>query len=178
MSRLVLFEDERGYLAMEGNELTVGSKIDDPPKVRLTAPIYPKGGGGGCISYNASYFTGQVCFGSQQLEMGLDRVEQAEDVRGDQGNLKAERNFLLNDGSSSKDSAMKKPLAFVWNAITRLFLNLGGGDSRPDTMWAPDGLSFTQQQNDKNFVTYEVDQPFDKGANPRALWSAWTGKIS
>lgn len=175
MSRVVLFEDERGYLVMEGNELSIGSKLNDPPKVRLTAPVYATGGGGGCVSYNRSIREGAVCFGNEQQEMALDRVEQAEDVRG-QNSLKAERNFLLNDGSGSGDSAMKKPLAFVWNAVTRLLLNFGGS-SRTDTMWANDGLHFTQQQSDGNFVTYVIDRPFDKSANPRALWSAWTGPL-
>lgn len=48
----------------------------------------------------------------------------------------------------------------------------------PDTMWAPTGLFFTQQQTDGNFVTYKVDVPFDKSANPVALWSAFGGFIA
>ena len=176
MAVKLLFEDERGYLLMDGNELTVGSKIDDPPKVRLTSPLTEHGGGGGCISYNASRTEGRVCLGQDQLEMALDRVEQAEDVRGQVGNLKAERNFLLNDGSGAGDNAMRKPFAFIWNAVTRMLLNMAGG-SRTDTMWAPGGLTFTQQQEDGNFVTYKVDRPYDKGANPIPLWSAWTGKL-
>lgn len=176
MSRTVIFEDDRGFLAMEGNELTVGSKIDDPPKLRLTSPTYSHGAGGGCVSYNRSTRAGAVCFGNDQQEMALDRVEQASDVRGNPSNLKAERNFLLNDGSSGADSAMQKPLAFVWNLVTRNLLGLGGS-GRTDTMWAPDGLHFTQQQSDGNFVTYEVTRPFDKSASPKALWSAWTGVI-
>jgi hypothetical protein len=45
-----------------------------------------------------------------------------------------------------------------------------------DTIWSPDGLSFTQQQNDKNFVTYKVDRPYDKTANPVALWASGTNQ--
>jgi len=44
-------------------------------------------------------------------------------------------------------------------------------------MWAPSGLFFTQQQADGNFVTYRITTPFDKSANPKAVWSAWTGFI-
>ena len=44
-------------------------------------------------------------------------------------------------------------------------------------MWSVDGMHFTQQQDDGNFVTYHVDQAFNMSANPRAVWSAWTGKI-
>lgn len=176
MSIQVLFEDERGYLVMEGNELTIGSKIDDPPKVRLTSPIYSTGGGGGCLSFNTSA-EGQVATLSSQTEMGLIRVEQAADVRGDTSNPKAELNFLVNDGGR-EDRNMQKPLSFIWNAITHCLLPLFGGSGTTDTMWAPEGLFFTQQQGDGNFVTYHVDVPFDKTANPRAVWSAWTGSIA
>lgn len=53
----------------------------------------------------------------------------------------------------------------------------GGGAGPVQRMWSSDGTYFTQQQDDGNFVSYAVDVPFDIGANPRALWSAWTGKI-
>lgn len=172
--KTILHEDEYGYVIAEGNELTIGSKVDDPPKVRITSKITQNGAGGGCISFNASR-SYSVCFGSDQDEMAIDRVEQAQDVRGQTGNLKAERNFMVNDGSGSHDGAMQKPFAFVWNALTRLRLNFG--TYYPDTMWAPNGLTFTQQQSDGNFVTYTVERPFDKGANPIPVWSAWTGKI-
>jgi len=59
-------------------------------------------------------------------------------------------------------------------------MGITGVNSSPkdvNRMWSPDGLKFTQQQNDGNFVTYEVDVPFDIGANPIAKWSAWTGFI-
>jgi hypothetical protein len=173
VARTVLHDDERGYVIAEGNELTIGSKLDDPPKVRLTSIGTDHGGAGGVVSFNLSRQTG-VCYGSQQTEMAMIRVEQASDVRGDASNSKAEFNFLLNDGGTA-DADMQKPLAFVWNVITRNLLSVLG--SRPDTMWAPTGRTFTQQQDDGNFVTYSVDHPFDKSANPVALWSAWTGKL-
>lgn len=172
----ILYEDDYGFLAMDGNELTVGSKVDDPPKLRLTSTITATGGGGGVVSFNRSRQAGVVCDGHSQEEMAMLRVEQAEDVRGQEGNLKAEFNFLANTGASGDDSAMQKPLAFIWNCITRTRLALFG-ETRTDTMWAPDGLTFTQQQADGNFASYRVDQPFDKQANPVALWSAWTGKL-
>lgn len=170
---MIIAENDYGYLLFESNELTIGSKVDDPPKVRLTSPCTEHGGGGGVISFNYSRQAGVVCDGHNQTEVGMIRVEQAEDVRGQVGNTKAEFNFMLGDGSGVGD--VVKPLAFVWNAITRSLLNLLGGNT--DTMWAPSGVFFTQQQSDGNFVTYRVDKPFDKGANPRALWSAWTGFI-
>lgn len=43
----IIAENERGYVALDGNELIVGSKIVDPPKVRVTSPCDQTGGGGG-----------------------------------------------------------------------------------------------------------------------------------
>jgi hypothetical protein len=51
-----------------------------------------------------------------------------------------------------------------------------GGGVVTDTMWAPSGLYFTQQQADGNFVTYRALAPFDK-ANAQPVWSAWGGLI-
>jgi hypothetical protein len=70
---------------------------------------------------------------------------------------------------------MRKPLAFIFNAVTQALIQILG--ARTDTIWAPDGLTFTQQQSDGNVVSYVVSRPFDKGANPKALWSSWTGKL-
>lgn len=168
----ILAETDTGWIGFEGNELTIGSKVDDPPKLRLTAPCTDHGGGGGVVSFNFSRNAG-ICDGHNQTEVGMIRVEQAEDVRGNSGNTKAELSFMLGDGSGIGD--VQKPFAFVWNAITRFLIGVLGGPS--DTIWAPSGLYFTQQQADGNFVSYQVDRPFDKSATPVALWSAWTGKL-
>lgn len=171
----IIAESDIGYIGFEGNELTIGSKIDDPAKVRLTAPMTEHGGAGGVVSFNKSRQPGIVCDGHQQEEMAMLRVEQAEDVRGQVGNLKAEFNFLVNTGESGNDSAMVKPLAFVWNMVTRSLLSVFGGESRTDTMWAPNGLSFTQQQNDGNFVTYRTSVPFSKaGEHVTYIWQSGT----
>ena len=167
----IIAENETGFIGFDGNELIIGSKVDDPAKVRLTAPMTEHGGGGGVISFNFHRDFNRAVDGHEQCEMGMIRVEQADDVRGQVGNPKAELNFMLNDGGT-QDSNMRKPLAFVWNAITRSLLSLFGG-SASDTIWAPGGLYFTQQQDDGVLVKYRVDRPFDKAANPRALW--WDG---
>lgn len=64
--RMIIAENDIGFLLFDGNELTVGSKIGDPPKLRLTSPINSDGGGGGCVSYNASRQAGVVCDGHQR----------------------------------------------------------------------------------------------------------------
>jgi len=114
----ILAENEYGWIAFEGNELTIGSKVGDPPKLRLTSPINADGGGGGVISFNFSRQAGVVCDGHQQDEVAMIRVEQAEDVRGQLGNRKAEMGLMLADGSGIGD--VVKPFACVYNAITRI----------------------------------------------------------
>lgn len=166
MAKQILFEDERGYLLMDGNELTIGSKIDDPPKIRLTSPGTEHGGAGGVVSFNLSRNTGTICDGHQQTEMAMIRVEQASDVRGQASNPKAEINFLLNDGGTA-DSNMQKPFAFIWNAITTLKLALGFGAAQQDFLQA--GPYRFYLQGDRNLVLY------DTSTTPwTAVWSSGT----
>lgn len=179
----ILAENERGYVALDGNELIVGSKIDDPPKVRVTSPLTEHGGGGGVISFNFSRQAGIVCDGHQQDEVAMIRVEQAEDVRGQLGNRKAEVNLLLADGSGVGD--VVKPFACVYNAVTRILpafrealrLALASSDPAevtitamafPNKLVSPDGRVELDIQNshDLNMTLYEDDV---------ALWSVATG---
>lgn len=166
----VLADTPIGWAAHEGNEGEFGAKNADPAKVRITTPINEDGGGGGVVSFNANRYFGRINFGGDQLEMAMIRVEQASDVRGQLGNLKGEFNFLLNDGSGQDDAAMRKPLAFTWNQVTRFepalaasfaahlapYLGSGGGGSR---MVSPDGRYWLQLQTDGNYVIYDSQNP-------------------
>ena len=86
-------------------------------------------------------------------------------------------------GGGSTDDAMQDVLVATVDGGFQFRLpvyapNLSGTAGRTDTMWAPNGLSFTQQQDDGNFVTYTTTVPFSKaGEHVKAVWSAWTGKI-
>lgn len=169
----IIAESDIGYLLFDGNELTIGSKIDDPAKIRGTSKIYDHGGGGFAISANASLQDG-VCDGHSQREMGMLRWEQAGDVRGQANNPKCEANFMLNDGGGGEDSNMQKPFAFTFDAITRLTLPLvGGGSSGGAQLWSTNRQFLTQQQDDGNLVQYDMSNP----NQPRAIWSSWTGFI-
>lgn len=171
----MIAENESGWVALDGNELIVGSKIDDPAKLRGTSPITEHGGGGFAISANMHRQQGVAVDGHAQTEIGMVRWEQAEDVRGTFA-PKGECNFMLNDGGGGEDSNMRKPLAFVWNAITRSLLSMFGGGAS-DTIWAPNGLSFTQQQNDGNFVTYRTTVPFSKAPeHVTYIWQSGTAQ--
>lgn len=169
---MILAENDIGFLLFDGNELTVGSKIGDPPKLRLTSPINSDGGGGGCVSYNASRQAGVVCDGHQQTELAMDRVEQAEAVRGQLGNYTAERNFLVSDASGDGADGMHKPLAFTYDEVTRDMLGLQVGGTAGSNMRSPQGRMSMELQEDGNLVVYRTDvTPW------KAVWSIWTGLI-
>lgn len=51
-----------------------------------------------------------------------------------------------------------------------------GVDGHPHAMWAPNGLWVTQQQDDGNFLTYELARPFDVGRF-RAVWTRDGGTV-
>lgn len=118
----ILSENDRGYLLFDGNELTIGSKVPDPAKVRVTGPVNADGGGGGVWSANISRQAGVVCDGHQQDEVAMIRVEQAQDVRGQLGNRKVEITLQLADGSGIGD--VVKLLGLTWNSVTTLLPEL------------------------------------------------------
>jgi len=180
----IIAENDRGFLGLDGNELVLGSKVPDPAKLRGTAPVNADGGGGFVISANLSRHAGVAIDGHDMVEMGMLRWEQAGDVRGQVGNPKCEINFMLNDGGGDSDSNMFKPLAFVWNAVTRIIPDfatalrgaLGGVSSTtftppggfPNKLVSPDGrLELDIQNADAaGLVAYMDGKP---------IWSAEFG---
>lgn len=188
----VLHDTPIGWVSLEGNELTIGSKIDDPPKIRLAAPCTPHGGGGGVVSFNVARNMGQVCEGSQQVEIGYLRVEQSDSVRGQEGNPRGEMNFFLSDGSSEADAAMVRAFAVECDRITKMHPGLreslrrwllepddvipASAETRPPfRMLSADGnIELILQNADAiNFVIYDLRRP----EGDRAIWSASTGWI-
>jgi len=179
----ILAENDRGYVALDGNELIVGSKVFDPPKVRLTSPVNADGGGCGALSFNYSRHAGVVCDGHDQDEVAMIRFEQAEDVRGQVGNTKVECNLMMGDGSGVGD--VVKPFACVWNAVTRLLpefatamtqaflfgtVNVPASEPQtfPNKLVSPDGRVELDIQNvhDLNMTLYRDGE---------ALWSVAGG---
>jgi len=57
------------------------------------------------------------------------------------------------------------------------FVGAGPTVAASDTLWAPDGLSFVQMQNDKNYVVYSTTVPFSKdSSHVMALWASGTNQ--
>lgn len=167
----ILSENDRGYLAFEGNELTVGSKIPDVPKVRVTAPASPDGAAGGAFSANISRQADMVCDGHQQIEIGFIQIKQAESVRGDLFNPRGEYGLLLNVGGED-DAAMQRGLALEADRILTVnpgLLALFGGGEAPSRFVSPNGRYWLQMQDDGQLVIYDSSNP----QHPKATFDLW-----
>lgn len=172
----IIAENDRGYIGLDGNEFIVGSKIVDPPKVRLTSPANESGGGGGVLSANISRREGVACDGHQQVEIGFLRFEQSEAVRGDPGNPRGEYNVLLNVGGED-DAAMQRGLAYEADRVTQinpalaasLSSAMGGAGGSPSRFVSPNGRWWMQMQDDGNFVIYDAGDP----SQPKAVFDLW-----
>lgn len=168
----ILSENDRGYVALDGNELIVGSKIVDPPKVRLTSPTDEHGGGGGVLSANISREAGVVCDGHQQLEIGFIRFEQSEAVRGQPMNPRGEYNLLLNVGGED-DAAMQRGMGLEADRVTRInpaLLGLFTSSDAPSRFVSPNGRYWLQVQDDGNVVVYDAANP----QRPKAIFDLWS----
>ena len=173
----MIAENDRGYVALDGNELIVGSKMVDPPKVRMTSPTDQFGGGGGVLSANISRHAGIAVDGHQQIEIGFLRFEQSEAVRGQPGNPRGEYNVLLNIGGED-DAAMQRGLSFEADRLTQINPALaasmasamggtpGGAASR---LVSPNGQWWLQMQDDGNLVIYDATDP----SQPKPVFDLW-----
>ena len=115
-----------------------------------------------------------------RTEVGFLKFAVDEFVEGDGAPVPMVELFLGHDSEGSNDADVDRVFTISRKGVR--FTVPGGGeggfdDRRVQRMWSSDGLFFTQQQDDGNFVSYRVNRPYDITANPCALWSAWTGKI-
>lgn len=96
--------------------------------------------------------------------------------------------YMTSDAHSSNDADMQ-PVIIATRTGLRILVpvyfesgvvGMGsappGIDGHPHAMWAPNGLWVTQQQDDGNFLTYELARAFDVGRF-RAVWSRSGGDI-
>ncbi len=176
-------DDDRGFELFDGNEKTVGSKINDPAKSRLTTPIVSTGGGGGAVSFNASRNVGEVQDGHQQDEMAMIRCEQDDRVRGDVGNRQAEVNLQL-----FHDADMVKPIRFLWDGIIldenyrRSLREQLGLDAVPSPSPSPlladdyDGTEFAGSEGRFRYARQTDGHDVLYNAQGEAVWSSDGGK--
>lgn len=153
-----------GYIEYGLNEVSIVSTVEDPPAVRLATE------GGKCVgkvSFNAKR-------GDTQYEIGLIRVNE-EPV----GSGRGEMYFGVTDTVGS-DDGMKEAILISPDRIEmskRVIFKSGAdvesGGGRVSEMWSQDGRYVTVQQGDGNFVTYDT-----VGAEWKATWSAWHGRIN
>lgn len=173
--------NSEGVLHLRGNELCSDSVIPqgDAAFMRVGSPRVPGGaGGGGGFAFDRLE-AGKDPTQSVRTNIGMWTGSQAPD-----GSVEIVLHALKQHGLSV-DADMLKLIRVVTGETPQassieFLVPIKGPAPTPagvtDTMWSPDGMSFTQQQSDGNFVTYGASVPFSK-ANVRALWSAWTGFI-
>lgn len=156
------FELPWGRAEWHNNELHLVTSVNDP------AGISFRGANGCKVSWKNAAGEEKAL-----LQLRQDRDGNGEYYIGavDQGVLAAtgnlDRAMIELATLSPKGIEFRVPVKF----------SAGGGVGKiTDTMWAPNGLFFTQQQDDGNFVTYAASAPYSK-ANATPVWSAWTGKI-
>lgn len=172
-----------GYIDVVTNEVSIVSTVEDPPKVRLGATA---GGSLGCLSFNRVRADGnqdEVALLQGKIDERYRSV--AEGGSAQQTELVGEFRFDIKKpqrNGETDDKATIPVLQLQHDRIVchRMLVNangapLAGGSSYANDMWSPNGLMVTQQQDDGNFVTYRLSRPYDKGASPVAVWSAWSG---
>lgn len=176
----ILYDLGNGQFRMQGNEIIIDAKDADAAKFRVGSRYVPgECGGGGAYSWDLI----------QEVHEGNRRVEAAVLVGGFNGRTGEVGLCIWNgrDPGDIRDEDQKKVVEFRPDEIEfRVPIkapNFTGGGGAPSEqlvgrMWAPNGLSFTQQQSDGNFVTYLTQVPFNiASTNVKAVWSAWTGPI-
>lgn len=166
----IIEQNSEGKLIFNGNELKVVSTIaqGDAAFVKVISPyVEGESGGGGGFSIDA---------GDEGRNFPLVELLGAMYQAGAEGKLVV---LKVGTGSNPDDSDYQTIMEFTSNKVEFKVPisapNLGAAGVT-DTMWAPDGMSFTHQQSDGNFVTYRASSPFSK-ANATAVWSAWTGRL-
>lgn len=93
----LLADTSYGDLTFDSNELSISSKVDDPPKLRLAAP---EGISSGAVSFNRR-------INGQHRENVLFQGKQDERFRHDPLSPASEFTLHLNNGESFEDAAMK-----------------------------------------------------------------------
>lgn len=160
------------------NEFIMDSKIADAAKFRVGAPFEAgESGGGGAFSFDVLNFGGNS---SRRIEVVLFTGGMNSQGGGESGLFVTRRGTWGDITDAAQVRIYEATSDGIVFHVPVTFAGGGGGVSGiTDTMWAPDGLSFTQQQTDANFVTYTTKVPYCKDAacGVRAVWSRNSGPL-
>jgi hypothetical protein len=182
---IVIEDNSKGVLwNNNGNETIMDSKFSDASKFRVGSP-YEKGqsGGGGAFSFDIIGGMPPRQDGSApptRVEVALFTGAVTSEGGGEVG-LSITRPGTWSD---IDDAAQQKVVEFrgdqVEFKVPISAPNLGAAvPVNVVRMWAPNGLSFTQQQDDTNFVTYVTSVAFSiDPSHVKAVWSRMTGPLT
>lgn len=174
MSRIADMPD--GYIGTVGqNEVEIVSTVEDPPKLRLGAPVGPNSRSLGCISGDARNGEGRV-------ELTLMQFKQAED-----GTKGGEFYLGLNRDDRSEDNSMVDVVTATVKdgfhfRVPVYAPNLTGSGAAGGRFYHEGGRFCTVYQADGHIVQYEIA---DKDGNPRpenewsnfVVWTNWHGLV-
>jgi hypothetical protein len=163
-------ESSGATLGLEKNEVVLDGKssFHDPVKYRGSSR-FPYGW---LVAISGDVRTGDD-IGDPRYEKGFFGIRHDDDFPKE--TQAYEFALYVQEPGGTEDATMKCRLR-----VTSQYMEVNGqrlvSGGVTDTMWAPDGMCFTQQQADGNFVTYHASAPWSK-AHAKAVWSAWTGKL-
>lgn len=161
-------ESDIGYLDFDGNELTIGSKVDDPPKLRMTSPT--PGGSYGCISGNRTRADGA------QLEKVL-LILKPDDASIGQPHEGGAYDFFAQEAGTEDDQGMKRVKVltsqFEENYVPQVGDPAPSGDAR---FFSPNGRYCWNYQNDGHQVQYDTHNSPNE-SEWEAVWSNWHGLL-
>jgi hypothetical protein len=155
-----LATNERGTIAVEGNEILADSKILDAAAVRVGAPRGLSSGGGGKFSYDVLLPDGS------RREIALTTA--GEGVNGPEWGL----TILKKEGGTRDEDQTRVIEATAEGVHFHVPISAPNLGVTRDRITSADGRFSTFIQNDGNLVTYEV-----VGLTWCPRWSSWHGVI-
>ena len=161
-----LIDTPIGYLDFDGNELTVGSKIDDPPKIRMTNPA--PGGSYGCISGNRTRADGS------QLEKVL-LILKPDDASAGQQHEGGSYDFFAQLAGTEDDAGMVR-VKTLTTQFEETYVPVIGTPVGGSRFYSPNGRYCWNYQNDGHQVQYDTHNSTDE-STWTAVWSNWFGLL-
>lgn len=182
----ILARSHNGLHWFGGNETRTDAKDADASASRLGSRHIPgQSGGGGKRSFDVFFQFDHEPTDEELLV--AKRIEAAVIVGGFNG-TGGEIGICIWNGRDQNDiedadqikvvEMRHNEVEFKVPIIAPNLQGVNGAVGPVTRMWAPDGLHFTQQQMDGNFVTYRTKVAWSiDPLDVKAIWSAWTGRL-